>query len=81
MQNATKKCTARDVFFVNDAGFTMSLLHGLYDHIETGNSLGEVIRPHGIAVETAYDTSHPITVVEIGAECNTEMYLAACIFY
>ena len=48
--------------------------------IETGNSLGEVMRPHGIAVETAYDTSHPITVVEIGAECTKEMYSAGCIF-
>ena len=38
-----------------------------------GNSLGEVMRPHGIAVETAYDTSHPITVVEIDAECTKEM--------
>ena len=48
--------------------------------IETDSSLGEVIRSHGIAVETAYNTSHTITVVEISAECNPEMYSAGRIF-
>ena len=48
--------------------------------IKAGHRHGEVMRPHGIAVETAYDTSHPIAVVEIGAECTKEMYSAGCIF-
>ena len=48
--------------------------------IETGNSLGEVVRPYGIAVETAKDTGHPFSVVELSAECNKEMYSAGYIF-